>query len=330
VSHRDEEQLWRPLAEVQGGVVARRQLVVLPGGEAIARRLVRAHRWQVVVPGVYATFTGPLPPLARLWALLLHAGEGSAAGGETALWLWRVRATPPAVLEVCVPHGRQVRAPPGTAVTSHRALSERVHPARRPPRLRVEEAVLDVADAATDVAAVVDVVLAAVQRWTTTPGRIATALDGRSRHRWRALLAELLSESVEGAQSPLELRYVRDVERPHGLPRSDRNRPLRTDSRGPAHYPDFRYPRWALRVEVDGREAHPAEHAFRDRARDNRALRAGEGTLRYGWREIAGDPCGVAAEVARVLGGRGWPGPARPCGSGCAVLSEGSAGFTTT
>jgi len=40
-------------------------------------------------------------------------------------------------------------------------------------------------------------------------------------------------------------------------------------------------------------------------------------TLRYGWREMAGDPCGVAGEVAAVLGRLGWPGRPNSCGPGC-------------
>ena len=57
------------------------------------------------------------------------------------------------------------------------------------------------------------------------------------------------------------------------------------------------------------------EEAFRDRRRDNRATRAGDLALRYGWREVVGALCEVAAEVAEVMHGQGWAGRPRPCGA---------------
>ena len=84
----------------------------------------------------------------------------------------------------------------------------------------------------------------------------------------------------------------------------------------------MRYQKWGVVVELDGQGAHPADRAFRDRARDNAAVSEGLAPLRYGWREVAGDPCGVAREVAHVLEARGWSGPVRPCGPGCTSLAR--------
>jgi hypothetical protein len=300
-------------------VISRSQLIDLEGTPNRARRAVDAGRWQVVVPGVYATFTGPVPDLARVWAFLLHAGPGAALAGETVLWLQEVRPACPHRVQVCVPHPRRVRAPVGAVVITRRDLGAAVHPARLPPQLRVEEAVLDVAGAATTSQAVVDVVLAAVQRRVTTPARLRAVLVRRPRHRWRALVTDLLCEADGGTQSPLERRYHLGVERAHRLPRADRNQGLPTGPGGGTEYPDVRYRRFRVRVELDGGRAHPAEWSFRDRARDNRGAVADEMTLRYGWREVVADPCGVAAQVATVLTARGWSGAARRCGPGCPV-----------
>jgi hypothetical protein len=111
-----------------------------------------------------------------MWAALLHAGDGAAPGAEAALWLAGVRDQPPAVVQVCVPHRRRVRRAEGIVVLRRRDLDRRIHPAARPTRLRVEEAVLDVADAACTPGPVVDVVLATVQRRVSTPERLAEAL----------------------------------------------------------------------------------------------------------------------------------------------------------
>jgi very-short-patch-repair endonuclease len=79
---------------------------------------------------------------------------------------------------------------------------------------------------------------------------------------------------------------------------------------------------FGLIVELDGQEAHPTGDAFRDRRRDNQVTVSGRRTLRYGWREVSQDPCGVAAEVAAVLTILGWTGNPHPCGPRCTLTVE--------
>ncbi|GAB3264483.1 hypothetical protein GCM10027456_47400 [Kineosporia babensis] len=114
----------------------------------------------------------------------------------------------------------------------------------------------------------------------------------------------------------LERRYAHVVERAHGLPRGQRNLP-RKDTDGRRRYRDIRYEEFLLVVELDGRTAHPPQEAFRDLRRDNVAVVEGEAVLRYGWRDVSGRPCSVAAQVSTVLTARGWNGRPRPCGPGC-------------
>ena len=165
-----------------------------------------------------------------------------------------------------------------------------------------------------------DLVLRVCQHRLTTPGRLRAELGEMPRHRWRSLVQEVLAEVVDGVQSPLERRYLHRVERLHGLPRAVRNA-REPDPAGGYAYRDLRYCECGLVVELDGAEAHPRDQAFRDRIRDNRSVRAGSITLRYGWHEISGDPGGVAAEVAAVLAARGWTGSPRRCGPGCPLKS---------
>src|SRR5439155_208395 len=61
-------------------------------------------------------------------------------------------------------------------------------------------------------------------RRLTTPDRLVRALGGRPRMRWRAELLLAPEDVGQGAQSILELRYLRRVERVHGLPRGVRQR----------------------------------------------------------------------------------------------------------
>jgi hypothetical protein len=113
------------------------------------------------------------------------------------------------------------------------------------------------------------------------------------------------------------IRYYRDVERAHGLPQAIRQARVVRDRR--SEYRDALYAEYPVVVEVDGRLAHPAAERWRDIRRDNAAAADGCITLRYSWSDVAGHPCRTAAEVARVLTGRGWPGPPRRCGPACTV-----------
>ena len=86
-------------------------------------------------------------------------------------------------------------------------------------------------------------------------------------------LAELLARVRvgAGAHSLLELRYLRDVERPHGLPAAQRQARARLGSRNA--YRDVLYEQFGVAVETDGAVAHPPEARWRDRERDNASAR---------------------------------------------------------
>jgi very-short-patch-repair endonuclease len=135
--------------------------------------------------------------------------------------------------------------------------------------------------------------------------------------RWRPQLGACLDDMQEGVRSNLEHRYVLAVERPHGLPRAERQ--ARVVRAGRVAYLDNLYREYLVGVELDGRAAHPAGERWRDYRRDNAGVTDGIITLRYGWSDVTGQPCQVAAQIAAVLSQRGWPGRARRCGSACAV-----------
>jgi hypothetical protein len=176
-----------------------------------------------------------------------------------------------------------------------------------PPRLTIEDTVLDLCDG-SDIRQVVGWVTQAMQTRRTSVVRLRTALDARSRHSQRQLLVELLGDVAQGVDSPLELRYLRDVERPHGLPEGNRQNVSRF-----RHRRDVVYREFGLVVELDGRLGHEGMGRFRDMQRDNHATVSGEASLRYGQADVAGEPCLVARQVAEVLILRGWRGEFRLC-----------------
>lgn len=313
---------WDSTAERQDGVVSRGQLLTAGLTVQQARRDVDNRRWQTIHPGVYVTHTDPILPAARTWAGILYAGPGAVASHRTALWLYGAVDEPPGVVHVSVPGSRRVRRQSGLRIHHSRPLVARGDalclPDGAPPRSRIECAVLDQCDHEIADRAV-DLVLRAVQRRLTTARRLRAALAARARHRHRRLIHDLLTDVEDGVASPLELRYRRDVELPHGLPRGRRNAAEHTPATGPTIYRDVRYRRWNVVIELDGLSAHPREAAFRDFRRDNAAALGGDLVLRFGWHDVVGRSCLIARDVGSALRLRGWMGEATPCGPACGV-----------
>ena len=133
------------------------------------------------------------------------------------------------------------------------------------------------------------------------------------------MLAAVVADVATGAYSLLEVRYLRDAERAHGLPRSHRQVRAAIGSR---HcYRDADYVEYGVLIELDGRLGHEAAwDRWADMDRDNAALANGALTIRLGYRQVVGTPCRAAIFVAEVLRGRGWPGVLRPCGPQCEAV----------
>ena len=100
----------------------------------------------------------------------------------------------------------------------------------------------------------------------------------------------------------IELRYLHDVERPHGLPKGDRQQ----SRSGLPHQTDVDYKQFGLIVELDGRIGHEGFGLFRDMHLDNLHALLDALTLRFGSYDLAARPCGVAFQVYYVLAGRGY------------------------
>jgi len=224
----------------------------------------------------------------------------------------------PAQVHLLVPHTRRAH-PAGVVLHRTRELAPRVEELAWPWRTTVEHTILDCADrASTSVEQVIDLAARACAQRMTTPTAIATALAGRSRHRRRRELLSVLVEVGQGAESVMEVRFIRDVLRPHGLP-------IGVGQAGTeAGCHDRAFLEQRLLVELDGRLGHAGwAGRRRDSHRDRRAGMAGWFTTRGYWTDVVGAPCRFAGELAALLGGRGWSGTARPCRRpGCAVAAQ--------
>jgi len=272
--------------------------------------LVRVGRWQRVYYGVYASFTGEPARGAVLWAAVLRAGPQAILSHETAAELSGLVDKRSKLLHVTIPASQRVR--PITGFVIHR--SSRILEIRDPdlpPRTMLEETLLDLAEDAASFDDVVSLVARAFQRHLTLPGLLLQRVEARTRLRWRAEIFQAIEDAASGVHSALEYRYLRDVERAHGLPVAERQ--ARALQNGRVIYRDVLYRQYGVAVELDGQASHPAQQRARDNRRDNASASQGVFTLRYGWPDVTERPCETAAEVAAVLGLRGWAGPLRRC-----------------
>jgi hypothetical protein len=305
------------LLERQAGVIERQQARAAGLRPDVIDGLVRSGRWQRMGWGVYAAFTGVPQRQAELWAVLLRAGPDAVLSHYTAAGLTGLMDLRTEQVHVVVPRDRQPRRISG--VVLHRVDRARIvrHPVLLPPRTRIEETVLDLVDAAATADEAFGWVFRATGQRLTTPERLRQAKAGRQRMRWGTELIRCLDTTDDGVRSNLEHRYVWSVERPHRLPRPVRQ--ARVVRNGRVCYLDNFYPEYLVCTELDGRAAHPVGERWRDFRRDNAGATDGVITLRYGWSDVSGQPCQVAAQIAAVLTQRGWPDRPRRCGATCTL-----------
>ena len=212
----------RELAEQQLGILSRAQVLQAGLSRGVIRSRIDRGSWQLLSPGVYAVSSGQPVRDAVLWAAVLDAGPGAMLSHETAAEVEHLTDTVSSGLHVTVPGCRRVRGRPGITIHYSGRAVQAVHPARTPPRTRIEETVLDLWGSAASLDDAVSWVARGLGRRLTTQPKLRQAAGARSRLRRRPLLAELLSPDAAGQHSILEHRYVRDVERPHRLPAGTR------------------------------------------------------------------------------------------------------------
>ncbi|MGV0812247.1 type IV toxin-antitoxin system AbiEi family antitoxin domain-containing protein [Mycolicibacterium boenickei] len=293
----------------QAGVVSRRQALDAGMQEHEIRRLLRRNEWARVHDGVYVDHTGPLTWLQRAWAAVLYAAPA-------ALCLESALSDDSSVIHVAVSRQRAMLVEPHGVRIHHLAhLQERVLWNVGPPRLRYEEAALDVACRATSEFDAIAVLANACQSRRTTARRLLQALDARRRVRRRRWMRAVLVDIAEGTCSVLEHEYLNRIERAHGLPRATRQK--RSTSSVGACYRDVEYGQ-RLVVELDGRPFHDSVLARnKDFERDLDAAVEGRSTVRLSYRQVFDRPCRTAAKIAQVLRRHGIAVSGHACGPGC-------------
>lgn len=317
----DRTEIGR-LLDRQAGVLARRQVVEHGGTPADFRRYLRSGR--SMGPGVCVTHTGEPTWLQRAWAATLAVWPAALAGASAL----RAEAGPgwrgldeSARIEVAVDRARNVSAPEGTRLRYVTDLDAKVRWNLGPPRMVAEEATLDVALTLDRVGDVVEALASSVRARFTTADRLLTCLDSRSRVAGRIDLRALVVDIRDGTCSTLEHGYLTLVERPHGLPRPERQFHERPSGR--SVYRDARYVALGVDLELDGETFHARnrQHAS-DLGRDLDLVVEERTAVRLGWVQVFDESCGTAGKVGRVLTRRGWSGRVVACGVGCRAVAS--------
>ncbi len=254
-------------------------------GQGVLARIAR---------GVYATKDGGWRQLA--WTGVLLGGPSAVLGMHAAAFLLGLVPTSPDCIAVFTSGQSRISDRRWRFIRSPRLGSG------EPPRTRVAQTIVDVT-AVLDADQVVSLLAEAIGSRRVRPGEIVNLLSETARHPHRRLLEELVNEVAAGSQSPLEVRYARDVERAHRLPTARRQASPLGRYRCDAWYEEF-----GLLIELDGKAYHRGATALADMDRDNAHLLAGLVTLRLGWKQVVGSPCRVARQVSDALRTLGWTG----------------------
>jgi hypothetical protein len=254
---------------------------------------------------------------------VLRVGHGAVLSHDTAAEVWKISDKRADVIHVSVPRKTgPVPCPEGVRVHYSVRMPEAEFMAAigygMPPVIFAEEAVLDLVKGSSVAEDAVNWAITACQRKKTTPDLISMFMmkPWWRDLRWREDLRDALADVHAGVQSPLERRYLHDVEQAHALPKGMRQ--VKTRAGSTVQYHDVRYTDFGVGVELDGVAYHSGAAWTRDDARDNTSTLEGIRTLRYGWVKVAYHPCGVAHEVWSLLAKQGYRRDFQRCGPACA------------
>jgi hypothetical protein len=300
----------------QDGVIARFQVLEAGGTDVLIERKIRRREWARLRAGCYIEHTGVPTWNQRAWAAVLATWPSALSRDSSlgACGMKRCGVAEDAPIRVAIKKSRGGRTPSGIVVERIADFDGWVRTTTSPPRVRLDYAVLQVASTSSEEDAVA-VISDAVSSRRTTAARLTTALTLMVRLPQRVFLAGVLDDVGAGAHSLLEQRYLRLVERAHGLPPSDKQVGAIVVGRRAVR--DVEYPDYGLYVELDGRLGHEAAaDRWKDLERDLAAAASNRLTLRPGWRQVL-DPCRLAGLLVDVLHARGWGSTAIACSPSC-------------
>ncbi len=204
-------------AERQVGILTRAQLAEFEVGDAQIARLCRQQVLHKVDRAVYQLGDHETGFPQYSWSAVLLGGRGARLLGPSA-GFYEDLCPPSLPIVLGVPLTSGLGSRPWLRVVRERPGVRAARWIGAPARTLVEDTVLDLCAAARDEAEVVAVahrLLGSAERLPRECGRPWIAAERLGNRR---LIDSLVAEISAGVCSPLELRWIRNVEQPHGLP----------------------------------------------------------------------------------------------------------------
>lgn len=260
------------LAEIQHGVVSRRQLRQLGLHASSIERRVASGRLPVLHRGVYAVGHRVLSREGRLTAAVLACGSGAVASHRSAAEHRGLRAS--TLTEITAPIARRSR--PGIRLHVSRLADDEVEVHDGIPTTTVARTIFDLAGAVArhQLEAVLN---EAEYRQLTSPTSIPELVQRHPGRRGAVALRHVLGLAAQRTRTIEEEEFLAFLDE-HDLPRpqTSRSRTLR----GHTIEADGVYEEARLIIEIDG-GSHKTERRFHeDRERDRAHLVEGWNTIR--------------------------------------------------
>ncbi|MBI4943051.1 MAG: hypothetical protein HY830_20085 [Actinobacteria bacterium] len=244
------------LLHEQHGLVTTMQLELLGVTRSARRHACARSGWRLVLPGVVATFRGPLSPRQRLVAAQLWAGDDAVISSRTAAACHGVKAADGEhVVRILVPAHRFVRTQGFVVVRRTRRPDPR--PWSRPP-LMLSSPARAVVDAAREARTLDDaraLVLEAVQRKIVPVEALRHELEDGPRQ-GSAFARRAVQDAEAGAWSVPEAKLAASLARSTVLPPVMLNPDLVTPDGTTLPRPDGWVDDVGLAIQVHSKQHH--------------------------------------------------------------------------
>ncbi len=292
------------LAQEQGGVISRPQLLELRVTRGQIRANVSARRWRTWRSQCIAIHTGELSDEGRWWAAVLEAGPRAVLDGASSLEASGLKGFREDTVRISVPKSARRRRAKGLDVHQTRRYRAADQMASGVPRTRPEVAAVRGALWARSDKQAVLLLTMTVQQGLTTSQRLGAAALSVRRDRRRLLVHTTIVDLLEGVRSISEHEFARAC-RDRGIPEPSRQ--VRRQTKDGRYFLDVYWDQWRVVVEIDGIQHGWVQNAVPDALRHNRVALTDDLVLRLpllGLRVAADD---FFEQIVEALRSRGCP-----------------------
>jgi len=236
------------IAELQDGVLTRRQLREHGYTEGVVRSRIKGGKWQTFGRDVVVMHNARPTKNQRQWIAVLSQHLAALAGVSAAA-AHGLTGFDDDTVHILIPHRARGHPVAGVRVHTSRSFDARhIHPGRTIPTVRIERALVDAASWMPGERKACGILAAGVQQRLTTAERLRPQLAAAHRARHHRLLMSVIDDIEGGAQSFAEIDIARFA-RSAGLPAPVRQ-VFRYDDGGRRRWLDADFDGFS--VEIDG------------------------------------------------------------------------------